>query len=255
METMAPREYAQAAEGNPTLPPGTAERFFGYALMGMPFSTGHYLAYRRFTASSVGPDYHAVWLRRPDGRWTIYADVPPEFSCHRYFGAAFSDAVDARVSGEWSGPFALTITVPGILRWELALHATPATGMIGAMAGKMPSALWGNDHLLGLLGGMMGPLLRGGKMGLAGLVPNGQSFRAHPLRVWLVESASAVIDGQDAGEPEAFTEQQHLADFWLPQRGMFVAETSIVFPSTAPAERVNAEAGRSGENPRTDPRP
>lgn len=243
MEAKTPQEYAQWAETAPTLPAGGAERFAGYALMGIPFSTGHVLAYRRFTASSVGPGYHAVWLRRPDGRWTIHADVPPESSCARYFGAALSETVHGPVTGNWTGPQSLTITVPGVLHWRLELESTPATAALSAMARAMPAAVWRSDRLLKAMGAMMGPALRCGRMALAGLVPNGQSFRACPLRVWMVGSSTATIDGVDAGNPQPLAIQEHLADFWVPQRGLFVADTRICFPSTE-ATGAAAPAGR-----------
>lgn len=65
MTRISPRAHAELAERNAALPPGGDERFIGYALMGMPFASGHYLAFRRFPASSVGPAYAAVWLFRP----------------------------------------------------------------------------------------------------------------------------------------------------------------------------------------------
>ncbi|MFL4476398.1 hypothetical protein ACIPVK_20570 [Paeniglutamicibacter sp. MACA_103] len=246
MTTMTPRECARLSEATAELPPGTTERFSGYALMGMPFGSGHYLAYRRFPASSIGPGYHAAWLRRPDGRWTVYADAPPELSCSRYFGAAFSEAVYAPVAGHWSGPFQLTVTVPGVLSWRLELESTPATAALTAMARKMPAAVWRNDGMLGAMGLMMGPALRSGKMKLSGLVPNGQSFRAHPQRVWMVGSAEATIDGEDAGVPQSLPVQEHLADFWLPQRGIFVADLGIDYPSTASEFRSAPARNGSG---------
>lgn len=254
MTRMTPRECAGLAEAAAELPPGTAERFSGYALMGMPFGSGHYLAYRRFPASSIGPGYHAAWLRRPDGSWSVYADAPPELSCARYFGAAFSQTAYAPVTGSWSGPFNLTVTVPGVLSWRIGLESTPATSALTAMAGKMPAALWRSDRMLGAMGLLMGPALRSGKMKLSGLVPNGQSFRAHPQRVWMVGSAESTIDGRDAGIPQALPAQEHLADFWLPQRGVFVADLGIDYPSTAselrPAPAPNGGTGQKHRPPR-----
>lgn len=235
MRTPTPRQCADEAEAGPRLPQGNAERFSGYALMGMPFGQGLYLAYRRFTASSIGPAYHAVWLRRGDGRWSVYADAPPELSCNRYFGAAFSHAVQCPVSGHFNDPFTLEVVVPGVLEWRIGLESTRAAGTLSAMASMMPAAAWRNDRLLGAMGRVMGPALHAGKLGMAGLVPNGQRFRARPLRVWTVGTAEAVIDGQDAGAPQPLATQEHLADFWLPQRGLFVAELDLEFPSSAPA--------------------
>lgn len=216
------------------LPTGSCERFAGYAVMGMPFSSGHYLAFRRFPASSVGPGYHAVWLRSPDGRWTFHADQPAEFSCARYFGAGFSEVHRSLVAIHWADPWQLEVEVPGVVQWELEFATTGATSAATAMARHMPAALWSSDRLLGAMGTAMGPMLRTGHMALAGRVPNGQSFRARPLRVWAVKDGRATVAGKDVGTPQPLPQQERLADFWLPQRGLFAADLAISFPSTAP---------------------
>lgn len=108
MTSNSPRSHAEVAESTAAPPAGNCERFAGYAVMGMPFSSGHYLAFRRFPASSVGPAYTALWLYRPTVGWTIYADAPPEVSCARYFGAALAGTRLAEVPFRWEGPFKLS---------------------------------------------------------------------------------------------------------------------------------------------------
>ncbi len=233
MVTTTPRKSAEEAASGAALPAGTAERFAGYALMGMPFSSGHYLAFRHFPASSIGPGYRSVWVRRPDGQWTIYADAPPDRSCARYFGSALSAARSADVGESWDGPSTATITVPGVLEWRFALSTSPATRAVGAMAARLPERLFSSGSVLHGMGMMAGPVLRAGKLRFAGVVPNGQTFQAQPRRVWVVQSASAAIDGIDAGRPGRLPHQEHLRDFWLPQRGLFVADLGVAFPSTA----------------------
>ncbi|ALV44924.1 hypothetical protein MB46_04775 [Arthrobacter alpinus] len=240
MFTPTPQESAAQAERRTTLEKDPAEHFAGYALMGMPFSSGHYLAFRRFPASSIGPGYHAVWLRTPQGRWSIYADAPWEVSCARYFGAAVAQTHVAGVSGDWSSPWQLMVSVPGVVRWEIDLGTSWVTSLATGMAQRMPVAWWGNDRLLGAMGTMMGPLLSAGRMSMAGVVPNGQSFQAKPLRIWAVTGSRASIDGFDAGTPRPLPEQERMADFWLPQRGLFVSELSLRFPSTAVAPMPGA---------------
>lgn len=225
---------SERADPAQLLPTGSCERFAGYALMGMPFSSGHYLAFRRFPASSVGPGYHAVWLRDPDGRWTFHADQLAEHSCARYFGAAFSEVHRSAVSIRWADPWRFEVEVPGVVQWEVELAATSATGAATAMARRMPAALWRSDSLLNAMGAAMGPMLRTGRMAMAGAVPNGQSFRARPLQVWAVKGGRAMVNGEDAGTPQSLPRQERLADFWLPQRGLFLADLAISFPSTAP---------------------
>lgn len=73
---------------SPSLPLGDDERFTGYGVMGLPFSSGHYLAFRCWPRTSIGPGYRAVWHRDPGGRWTLYATEPPQRSCARYLSAA-----------------------------------------------------------------------------------------------------------------------------------------------------------------------
>ncbi len=62
-----PREAIQRMEAEPKLPGGSDVRFAGYAVLGLPFRSGHLLALRRFPASSVGPAYTSVWHRDPYG--------------------------------------------------------------------------------------------------------------------------------------------------------------------------------------------
>lgn len=50
---MKPREIVRQIETKPASPEGRGDRFAGYAVMGLPFGSGHVLALRRFSASSV----------------------------------------------------------------------------------------------------------------------------------------------------------------------------------------------------------
>ena len=72
--------------------------------MGLPFTSGHILALRRFPASSVGPPFRSVWHRDPSGRWTFFQDVPSVQGCARYFGAAVAEVVAATIEIAWDGP-------------------------------------------------------------------------------------------------------------------------------------------------------
>jgi hypothetical protein len=48
---MEAREIIQKIEKSASLPLGSGDRFAGYAVMGLPFRSGHVLALRRFPAS------------------------------------------------------------------------------------------------------------------------------------------------------------------------------------------------------------
>ncbi|MCU1517601.1 MAG: hypothetical protein JWQ75_2322, partial [Pseudarthrobacter sp.] len=192
------REQASDAEQHARPGPGDDERFSGYGVMGLPFSSGHVLAMRRFPVTSVGPGYSSVWLRRPSGAWTICADAPAKVSCARYFGSALTSTVQCPVTVTWTGDAALTITVSGDvdLTWDLALETTPLTRAMTAVMSALPEPLLENAAFLKVMGAAAGPTLRAGRLGLAGGVPNGQNFRAKPRRMWFVSSSTATLDGQ-----------------------------------------------------------
>lgn len=222
------REQAADAERNAHVGPGDDEQFSGYGVMGLPFSSGHVLAMRRFPVTSVGPGYSSVWLRRPSGSWSIYADAPPEVSCARYFGAGLEAAVQCPVSVTWTGDASLSVTVGEdvALAWDLALEATPVTRAMTAAMSALPDSLLRSAPFLKAMGSVAGPLLDAGRLGLTGDVPNGQGFRAKPRRMWFVSLSSATLDGEDLGNPQPLSSQTRLGDFWIPQRGIFLIGAS-----------------------------
>ena len=61
----SPRTLVESVEHHPALPSGPEERFAGYGVMGVPFSSGYILALRHFPASSVGSGLHLGLDPRP----------------------------------------------------------------------------------------------------------------------------------------------------------------------------------------------
>lgn len=225
----SPQSLVDAAERSAVLPDGPMERFAGYGIMGLTFSSGYILALRRFAASSVGPAYNAVWLRDPAGKWSIFSTVAPEVSCARYFSGGLERAPVAAVSIRWKGPSSFTVRVegPADLTWDVELAGTGITRLMSAMCSAIPEKVWRNSVFLSAMGLMAGPMLRAGKIGLTGKVPNRQAFQARPKRIWFVSSSRAVLDGQDLGTPAALPLQDRLGDFWIPQRGLFMIGSSM----------------------------
>lgn len=230
------RELAAAAERDAQLPGGEDERFAGYGVMGQPFSSGYILALRRFPASSVGPAYTAVWMRRPSGSWTMYTDVPPDVSCPRYFGNAVESTSIHRIDIAWRTDRRFTVRIGDDvgLDWEVSLASTPVTRMMSALSSALPPQLWSNRIFLRVMGAVAGPALRAGRIGLTGRVPNGQEFRASPARIWFISGSTATLHGQGLGSPRRVPAQTRLGDFWIPQRGIFMMGSSA-FTSFDPA--------------------
>lgn len=225
----SPRAFAEKGVAAALVPPGEGERFSGYGVMGIPFTSGHYLALRHMTASSIGPSYRAVWHRDPDRHWTVYADAPPEVSCARFIGSALTATYTSPIRMEWSGPSSLTVEVPGVLTWHLDVSADFATRMMSSIGARLPAGACHSTWLLRPMSAAAGPVLSIGKVRLLGLMPNRQTFGAIPRRVWRVKNSSAEIHGVSLGTPGPLPQQERLGDFMLPQRGLFFAEAAMVF--------------------------
>jgi len=215
------RDSVLAAEKQARLLPGVNERFSGWGVMGLPFLSGDVLAVRRFPASSIGTGYTSVWHRNPEREWTFYADIPPESACPRFFGNAVATAVLCLVSAEWTGENELHVEVPEAgLSCDIAVGATFASRAMNLVSAGFPEWAWRSPRMLGLTAKMAGPILGAGKLSMAGVAPNRQTFIANPRRIWIVKSAALVADGRRVDQPGPVTPQAQLGDFRIPQRGL-----------------------------------
>jgi hypothetical protein len=214
--------------------------------MGMPFASGHYLALRDFVATSVGPAYRAIWHRDPDGRWTIHTTGAPGLTCPRYFGSVAAAVQVPGIDVSWSDDHTLEVTLGHELSWRIELGATPATRMMTGMGGALPEAGWNSNAVLAAMGPMARTMLRAGRIRLSGATPNGPRFKAVPLKIWRVVGAAASYRGEDLGAPAPLDEQTRLADFWLPQRGVFFVGQARFTPCDEQIDRINRKASRVG---------
>lgn len=238
------RSLVQQSEEHPALPPGDDERFNGYAVMSLPFSSGHVLGLRRFSITSVGPAYTSVWLRRPTGAWSIFTTVDPGVSCPRYFGSALESTSVHDITITWTDDSSFTVNIGDEvdLRWRVRVSATPVTRMMSGVTHALPESMWRNRTFLKAMGVMAGPSLRAGRVTLTGLTPNRQRFRAGPKRMWFVEDSTALLGGTNLGVVAPLNTQTRLADFWIPQRGIFMIG-SAVFDAFEPTRHLNSSTG------------
>lgn len=218
-----PRPLAEWLERHATAPAGEWERFDGYGVMGVPFSSGHILALRRFPASSIGPGYTSVWHRSASGRWTFYTDNEPGLDCTRYFSAAVNETIRTEIALDWRDTHRLSVRVAAAdLLWDLQFEQTWQTRMLNALGAVLPESLWRNPASLSAMGIVVHRLLRTGRVRLWGRSPNGQRFRANPRRIWLVRHSGASLQGADLGTPGPLGAPARLGDFHIPQRGVLV---------------------------------
>ena len=220
---------------------GEDERFFGYAVIGLPFDSGHVLALRRFPASSIGPSYTSVWHRDPEGRWTFHQDAPPELACSRYYGNEIEETTLQPIDIKWDSPSDFTVRFKGrrSLEWRVTIRSTLATRLMNTAGGLMPRSLWRSPTALSLMGVAAHVGLGTGNLRLTGRLPNGQTYIANPSTFWLVDESRAVIDGVDLGRPGPLPEQGRVGEFLMPQRGIF-AVTSAYIESFDPVRHLTA---------------
>ncbi len=226
-----PAYFARQREEKPELPEGACERVSGYGVMGLPFQSGHVLGLRRWTASSVGEGFTSIWHRNREGEWTFYESAPSDIACTRYFGAGVQRMRVGAIRLEWETPHRLRIrTADDAVDWTVEIGATPITRMMSAVGSAIPTAAWRWRPFLGAMGRVAGWTLGVGTVRLTGLTPNGQHFDANPLRIWYVTDSHASVEGQQLGPIGALPEQAHMADFYVPQRGIFAVGRVYVTP-------------------------
>lgn len=230
---MEPREIVRSIEKSASLPAGRGDRFAGYAVIGLPFRSGHILAMRRFPVSSVGPGYTSVWHRSPGGTWTFYSTVPPEQGCSRYFGCQIQQDVVGPIDIQWTGPAAFRVHIGSVLDWEVTLTESPLSRMMNAVASLVPDKWWQDKLMLKVMGHLARMVLGTGRMNLTGRTPNGQAFIANPQRVWLIDSSRAVVNELDAGPVGSLERQASLNEFLIPQRGVFAVARALLVPDAA----------------------
>jgi hypothetical protein len=226
------RQQIEQLERAPAMPAGGAERFSGYGVMGLPFVSGHVLALRRFPASSIGRAYTSLWHRAPRGEWTFFHDAPREQSCPRYFGPAIERTVERPIEIRWTGPsdFVVKIDEGRVVDWEISLADGLQTRALSAMARLLPGPLWRSRAMVWAIGSAAGRLLGAGHLALAGRVPSGQRFAMNPRAVWVIATSRASVDGTDLGPIGPLPLQARLADFRIPQRGLFLIASAHFDP-------------------------
>lgn len=239
------RKLIERIEESSLVPEGNSDRFAGYAVIGLPFLSGHLLALRRFPASSLGQGYTSIWHRCSGGRWTFYSTVAAEQSCSRYFGSEIVDDVRADIQIVWTGPDTLRVVAECSrpLNWEITVTETVASRLINFAARQLPDSWWRKRCMLRVMGSAARVLLETGKINLAGRTPNGYEFIANPKQVWLVKSSRAVVDGVDLGPAGPLSSQARLNDFVMPQKGIFAVASAFMQSPRVISDPVIRHAG------------
>src|SRR5262249_16746302 len=183
LSRMNAKEVIEAVEHAAPQLDGAGDRFSGYAIVGLPFQSGHMLALRRFSGSSIGPGSVSVWQRDPSGRWTFYSTVAPDLSCARYFGGQVERNVVASIDIAWADSMRFRVVVGNvvgnIIEWHVALGSSIATRLVNIVAGAIPEPAWQSPFVLRVMGGMAKATLGTGRMNFTGHTPNCHRYVAN----------------------------------------------------------------------------
>lgn len=196
----SPQWHAERTERLAHVEPGEGDRFEGYAVVGVRFTSGHVLVLRRWPASSIGPAYTSVWHRTPDGSWHMYVTAGAGPSCVRYFPSIVSRWREDVIRLCWSDPYRLRIEVRGVgLEWELDFRASLFTNAFGVLRALLPHGVAAHPVVLRAIEWLAHRWLGIGRVPLVGTMPNGSPFRAVPRRLWLMDDSRAWLRGESLG--------------------------------------------------------
>lgn len=194
----------------------------GFAVMSLPFESGYVLASREIPQSDFGP-YSTIWIRRPDGRWSLHVDGPMlEVACPRYWGPAAMESRFASINLDWTGPNQLQVTMDQpALEWTFNVSRGALLATMNAINTAVPLWTWRPRALMAIREWLADHLLNVGKVDLSGRLPSGMNAAMAPKRVYRIRNATARLDGVDLGAPARASEPPHFGDFKLPSSPLF----------------------------------
>lgn len=199
------------------------EHYRGYAVMMLPFSSGHLLGLRVFPENDFAP-YTSVWHCPPRGDWSIYNDGPSlQTTCPRLWGPALRDAVLATIDVTWTGPDELRIEMEEPrLEWTMTMTDSRLLRIMNAVNAAMPLWTWKPRSLVRNREWLAKRLLGMGDLRLAFDAPSGQDVVFMPEQTFFIKSSRAVWEGHDLEHPVRLSENPTIGDVPLPNGPTFV---------------------------------
>jgi hypothetical protein len=193
----------------------------GWGVFGLPFDSGHVLALRVFPENDFSP-YKTVWHLDREGSWSIYVDGPRlDTACPRYYGPACTHVAHARIDVSWTGPASLRVTMDAPrLDWTLHASESRTLRILNAVGPRLPLWTWRSGPLVRARELLARGLLGMGDIRMTGTMPSGHVGILMPQRMYLIDEATAVLDGEDLGRPARRRPNPQIGDVPLPARGV-----------------------------------
>lgn len=233
--------------------PGT-EHYRGYAVMVLPFSSGHLLGLRVFPENDLAP-YRSVWHRTPEGEWSIENDAPSlRTSCPRWWGPALRHAGLRPIELSWTGPNELRVEMDSPrLQWTMSMTASPLLRGLNALSASAPLWTWKPAPLLRVREALAKRLLGMGDLSFSFVTPSGRSAVILPERTYFIESSEASLEGEDLGRPVRLSDNPTIGGVALPTRPTFVIGRAFARIDDPEELRRTRESVRKELNPRERP--
>ncbi len=195
----------------------------GYAVMILPFSSGHLLGLRVFPENDFAP-YTSVWHRSPGGDWSIYNDGPSlQTTCPRWWGAALKNAAITRIKVDWVGKNTLKVEMekPN-LEWIITMEAPVWLRLLNKLSMTMPLSSWRPGPRLRMREWMAKRVLDMGDLELSFDTPSNQRAIIMPERTYFIKQSEAILEEVDLGQPVRLEENPRIGKVPLPIRGAFI---------------------------------
>lgn len=216
------RELQEIEPRISTSPWSDYEHYRGYAVMSLPFSSGHQLGLRVFPENDFAP-YTSVWHRTPEGEWSIYNDGPSlETTCPRLWGPALQHTGLKPIELTWTGPNELRVGMeePRLV-WKMAMTAPPLLRILNTVNTALPLWTWRPIPLQRLREWLAKRLLGMGDLRFSFVSPAGHEAVAIFERVYFIDSSEAVWEGRDLGSPIRLDANPTIGGVALPTRPTF----------------------------------
>jgi hypothetical protein len=215
----------------------------GWGVFGLPFDSGHVLALRVFPENDFSP-YKTLWLRDPEGNWSIYVDGPRlDTACPRYYGAACKQTGFAHLELTWTGPATLRVAMDDpLLEWTIKASSTKYLDLLNTVSAALPAATWRPRSLVRVRE-RLARSLGIGEIKLSGVMPSGHTGTLMPQQMYFINESYARLGGVDLGLPTHLEQCPRIGDVPLPARGMLaIGEAAWEILDPAEYQRTRSEA-------------
>lgn len=199
------------------------EHYRGYAVMVLPFSSGHLLGLRVFPENDFAP-YKSVWHRTPEGVWSIYNDGPSlKTTCPRWWGPSLQYMDLTRIECTWTGPNELRVEMeqPKLV-WTMSMTTSPILRVFNTVSTALPLWTWKPAPLLRIREWMAKWLLGMGDLRFSFVTPSGHNALMILDRTYIVESSMATLQSCNLGHPIRLSKYPVIGSVPLPTRPSFV---------------------------------